>query len=231
MRILSNLELLQLWERGSDLHPLDRALLTLSTALPHEPYDSLADWPLGRRNTALAEVRTACFGQKMQGWIACPQCGERLEFAMDADALRGDAGEPSVDFRGRSFRLPTSRDLATIASERDTSDATFRLLQRCCIEERAAEEWSEQEMEEAGNRLAEADPMAETRVNLRCTQCGLEWDEPLDIAAWLWTEIEARARRLLLEVHTLASAYGWTEAEILSLSELRRTAYLEMVQP
>jgi hypothetical protein len=230
MRTLSNLDLLQLWERGYDLHPIDRALLTLSAALPQEPHDALADWPLGRRNTALAELRVASFGAKMQGWVACPQCGERLEFEMDAGALRADPDQSEVTFRERRFRLPTSRDLAKIAGEQDPRNAVLRLMQRCCIDARESDEWPEQELDEIGDRLAEADLMAETRVNLRCAQCGEQWDEPLDIAAWLWAEIEARARRLLLEVHMLASAYGWTENEILSLSEPRRAIYLEMVQ-
>jgi hypothetical protein len=34
---------------------------------------------------------------------------------------------------------------------------------------------------------------------------------------------------LLTEVHRLAQAYGWREAEILALSEARRHAYLELV--
>jgi hypothetical protein len=38
-----------------------------------------------------------------------------------------------------------------------------------------------------------------------------------------------RARRFLDEVHVLARAYGWAEAEILRLSEARRSAYLQRV--
>ena len=33
----------------------------------------------------------------------------------------------------------------------------------------------------------------------------------------------------LAEVHALAAAYGWTEAEVLALSAARRRAYLELV--
>ena len=43
-------------------------------------------------------------------------------------------------------------------------------------------------------------------------------------------EIHAWAKRTLREVHTLASAYGWSEREILSMSAVRRALYLEMVQ-
>jgi hypothetical protein len=50
-----------------------------------------------------------------------------------------------------------------------------------------------------------------------------------DIGAFLWEEIAAQARRLLREVHTLARAYGWREADILVMSAARRQAYLEMV--
>jgi hypothetical protein len=46
---------------------------------------------------------------------------------------------------------------------------------------------------------------------------------------FFWSEISAEARRLLLEVHNLASAYGWSESDILSMSALRRRYYLEMI--
>jgi hypothetical protein len=78
--------------------------------------------------------------------------------------------------------------------------------------------------------MALADPLSETRLKLHCPKCGNEWDETLDLVVFLWSEIEARAKRLLLDVHDLASAYGWTEKEILSLSEPRRANYLEMVR-
>jgi hypothetical protein len=42
--------------------------------------------------------------------------------------------------------------------------------------------------------------------------------------------MEARAKRLLAEVHLIASAYGWSEAEILGLSRARRDFYLDMVR-
>jgi hypothetical protein len=50
-----------------------------------------------------------------------------------------------------------------------------------------------------------------------------------DIAAYLWQEVDARARRALRDTHTLARAYGWREADILAMSDFRRQQYLEMV--
>jgi hypothetical protein len=72
--------------------------------------------------------------------------------------------------------------------------------------------------------------MAETRVAIECPKCCNRWDEALDIAVFLWAEIDAQARRLLRDVHVLGSAYGWSEADILSLGERRRALYVEMAQ-
>ena len=41
--------------------------------------------------------------------------------------------------------------------------------------------------------------------------------------------MDARAQRLLMEVHLLARAYGWREADILGMSPARRNAYLQRV--
>jgi hypothetical protein len=256
MRSLSDSDLLHLWEGGLRRHPLDRALLALGAAFPETPYERLADWPLGHRNRALVELRCGCFGSSIQGWIACESCGEKLEFDLDGRLLVGagrdpddrsqpDQDEPIVVNR-HIFRLPTSRDLARVVQESDPRLAAIRIVERCRIgspESLAApvehdamsvrtrsESWSDEELEEIGDRMALADPLAETRLTLHCPKCENDWEETLDIVEFLWAEIEARARRLLVEIHTLASAYGWTESEILSLSENRRARYVEMVQ-
>lgn len=229
MRTLTNADVLELWERGSSLHLLDRALLALASALPGEAYDTLAGWPLGRRNAALLQLRRNCFGDALNGWVACPQCGERLEFSFDAGMLLEQNSEAAgqLTLNGRSFRPLTSRDLAAVAVERDEHGAARKLLQLCSAGE---SDFSDDELEVFGDLLAKADPLAETLLAFICAACDHRWHEPLDLAAWLWSEIEARARRLLTDVHALAAAYGWTEREILSLSEPRRAVYLEMVQ-
>ena len=84
--------------------------------------ESAADWPIGRRNRALVEMQLACFGPALRGWTSCRRCADKLEFALDGRALAEsplpEQGEPIV-VSGRTFRLPTSRDLARIAAEDD----------------------------------------------------------------------------------------------------------------
>jgi hypothetical protein len=77
--------------------------------------------------------------------------------------------------------------------------------------------------------MAEADPLAEVLVDLACPACGKTFVADLDLGSFVWAELRTHARRLLREVDTLARAYGWTEAQVLALSDRRRTAYLELV--
>src|SRR5690242_12694262 len=142
MQVLSSSSMLDLWDRGSQLHSLDQGLLALSAGLPDAPYQTLADWPLGRRNRALAEVRSSWFGPDLEGWASCPRCGEKLEFQLDARSLTAidPPGPEPIVVNGRSFRLPTSRDLARAAGERDPRAAAVRLLESCRLDEGALSE-------------------------------------------------------------------------------------------
>jgi hypothetical protein len=230
MRTLTQVDTLALWESGRTLHPIDQGLLAVKTAFPETRDESVADWPLGRRNRALAELHCACFGPRLTGWTACRECGEKLEFNVDGRALmKTGAAVPeaeAVAIGERKFRLPTSRDLARIA---DAADGARSLLDLCLVAGDAAA-WSEEEIDAAGEQLAAADPLAEVRLDFKCPACGEAFDESLDLATFLWSELEGRAKRLLLDVHLLARAYGWSEAEVLALSPVRRKFYLEMVE-
>jgi hypothetical protein len=77
--------------------------------------------------------------------------------------------------------------------------------------------------------MAQVDAQADVQLALTCPVCDQQWQATFDIAAFFWSEINAWAHRILHEVHTLASAYGWREADILAISPGRRQIYLDMV--
>jgi S-adenosylmethionine synthetase len=79
------------------------------------------------------------------------------------------------------------------------------------------------------DRMAQADPQSDVQLALSCPVCGREWQAAFDIVSFFWTEIDAWARGILQQVHVLASAYGWREADILTMNPGRRQSYLEMV--
>jgi hypothetical protein len=133
------------------------------------------------------------------------------------------------------FRLPGGTDL-TEASAGGTEDEFVRhLLERCvlaCTRRREpvrVEDVPDPVLDVVSRRMEALDPAARLTFALRCPQCGSRWDAPLDAGDLVWTRLQAAAETLLLDVDTLARAYGWTEPEILALSPLRRAAYLQLV--
>lgn len=236
--------LLQAWERARHHSAPRRALALLAAAAPGEPPERLASWSVGRRDAALLDLRERLFGPAIAALADCPACGERNEVAFDAADIRlppAPAGAVSLEVGGLRLRLRPveSGDLLALAAERP-ADARRYLAERCCLSanrtdrsERPAEpavarELPAEAMDAVSARLAEADPQADVRLALTCARCERAWEEPFDIATFLWVEVEEWARRTLREVHLLASAYGWREVDILAMGATRRAAYLEM---
>ncbi|CAM5691309.1 Phage baseplate protein OS=Streptomyces violarus OX=67380 GN=FHS41_004943 PE=4 SV=1 [Streptomyces violarus] len=81
-------------------------------------------------------------------------------------------------------------------------------------------------------RVAEAaraaDPGGDVTLNVACPECGEGTRAELDIASFLWTELDAWARTSCSTSICSPPAYGWSEPEILALSPLRRRYYLEL---
>jgi hypothetical protein len=235
MRTLAQAELLALWETGRSLEPLDRGVLAACAVSPE--LGNAADWPLGERNRALARLHCAAFGGVLRGWTKCLECEEKLEFAFDGHSVAEAESEVPEAEQSRQmvtvgkwlFRLPTSRDLAIASAVKNEQEAMRRLLNSCCADAEPVTEWSDEEVEVIETRLAEADPMADILLHFDCPSCSASFDESLDLGEFVWAEIERQANRILRDVHVLASAYGWSEGEILALSPARRSAYLEMV--
>lgn len=147
------------------------------------------------------------------------------------------------------FRPPTVADLTAVAraaarTARDSAaasaapDPQHLLLARCTLSALRdgrpvpVERLPALLPEKVRRRLAEeaerADPDAEITLTIACPECGEATPAELDIADYLWTELDAWARYVLLDVHLLATAYGWSEPEILALSPQRRRYYLEL---
>jgi hypothetical protein len=229
-------ELLDAWERGLTRSAVERPLLLLAAAGPETAQSAadLARLSIGQRDGRLLTLREWTFGTTLAAVCPCPACGERLELTFRTDEVWVAAGTPQEDLSLSAeegevrFRLPDSADLAAVAGDPDRETARRHLLERCLLGSRP-DDWSEDVLAGVARRMAEADPQADVRLALTCPACGHAWEALFDVAAFLWAEVDAWARRLLREVHTLASAYGWSEADILALSPRRRQFYLDMV--
>jgi hypothetical protein len=242
MRALAAADMLSGWERGRTRSLHDRILDVLGAANPEMPAEEIAALPIGERDQALLAFREQAFGPTITCVTTCPGCGRDSEFTLEIARLRAPrrAGpdQPlslSRDGYEVEFRLPNGGDLVAIARSRDADEARARLLERCVLAVSnsgaavATVELPRSTIDAMEDAMASADPGAEFRVSLACPVCARSWEAPFDIASVLWTELDAWARRLLLDVHVLASAYGWREADILGMSPVRRQAYLELV--
>lgn len=231
-------ELLRVWERERHSPPVQRALALLAAACPQASPEELAALSVGRRDALLLTLREQIFGPRLQCVVACASCAGELQFAFDvADIRVGPAAEIPLNLESDgytlSFRLPCSQDLAAVAGE---PGALLLLIGRCLlVAERSAQAVRAEDLppdvvSALAGEMARADPQADVRFSLSCPDCGASWGARFDIGSHLWDEIEAWAYRALGEVHTLAAAYHWREADILALSPWRRKYYLELVQ-
>ncbi len=240
MRALLAPDILRIWETGRDQPPLERALSLLLAAEPETRREDLAALSIGRRDALLLALRRRVFGETLPAYAECPQCGGRLELHFPAASIQTAAEtipetlELRVGAIELRLRFPTSVDLAEANTHEEIAAAKAALMERC-VEARENDEpikagdLPPAVIEQIEHCLVEADPGAEIWLTLHCPFCEYGWQMLFDIAGFFWREISACARRLLREVDALARAYGWSEAEILGLSPVRRQAYLELV--
>ncbi len=132
-------------------------------------------------------------------------------------------------------RPVTAGDLLAIDTCADLDSATMRLVERCVSARRedgtrvAAQDLPETVLADVAVRMEQEDPQADVRISMQCPACGHAWQVTFDIVTFFWRELGAWAARQLRDVHELASAYGWSEAQILALSPARRHRYLGML--
>jgi len=236
-------ELLQAWEYGLSGSPTQRALTLLATALPDASLDDIAGLPTGTRDLGLLRLRSELFGDRVEAVCSCPACGEQLDACFDARELLRDentvaAGPPAptrpLSLHGSqvTVRAPNSLDLLAVAGDPDIPASRRALLRRCLgpLPAEFADTMPDDLIDEVVTQIAALDPRARIELGLTCAACGHAWPAVFDIASFLWAEINAWAHRTLRDVHAIARAYGWPEADILAMSPLRRQCYLEMVR-
>jgi hypothetical protein len=228
-----------------------RAAALLRAAWPDASEDDVLKWSIGLRDARLLTLRRWLFGPDLAVVASCPSCGEPVEsnfrvdevlLAPEGQSLASRGGTHVIERQGYTvtFHAPRSSDLLALTEAPIGSKLTAReqLLAHCVIDVRgdngAPSDLAHLPAEviaDIGASMSAADPQADVQLACVCPSCGGAWDAIFDIATVLWTEIHAWARHLLRDVHVLARAYGWREADVLALSPSRRRMYLELVAP
>lgn len=225
--------IVEIWEQGLYQQPIDRAL-TILAVLTNRSRQELAELTLERRDSLLLERRLQLFGRSFSGGSTCRRCGCDVEVSVTTDEM--DVPEERFVVKVADTELvvqmPTSIDLAA-AGRCDSVDAARRELVRRCIlgSKRNDGDGSFEGDDVVAAVEAELDRRAgvsAAAVQVSCPDCGQEWVLELDVAGFMWREIEILAVRLLRQVDLLARRYGWSEQAILALSPGRRRFYLEL---
>lgn len=215
-------ELLDRWERCVGLSAFEAACALL---------DVDGGAALGERNRELLRLRASLFGPRVRGYARCAHCQEATEIELDVEELlaQAPAVERAVEIGGREVIVrPLTIDAVRAALRADPSVAPLALASACIGE---GVELDASEIATVVEVLGAIDPLADPRLAIACSACGRSAEVPLDVASFVRTEIDVHARRLLDDIATLASAYGWAEREILGMSGAKRREYLARVRP
>ena len=129
-------------------------------------------------------------------------------------AVSGMVGEPTEPRNALELKSPGSDTLESAADNRQACPA-----------------FPEDLITQITQKMDAADSSADIQVRLECAACQNEWSRPFDIVTYLWEELDTFCQRILLDVHRLARAYGWSEEQVLGLSPWRRQVYLSLVNP
>jgi hypothetical protein len=221
-------QLLDGWETFRS-EPMPLRAAALASLLTGRRLRDVMRWSVARRDQALFDFRARMFGDRIDAVTACPSCAAQLEMQIPLAQIapRGSITSRSV-FRtvqigGKRIRCrpPNTEDLLAVASLNDVSEARTKLIARCVqtrdpdLRERAA--------------AVLTNEANDVQLDLTCPACGHTWPAPFDIAAFVWRELDDWAQQTLHDIHLIASAYGWSEHQILQLSARRRQIYVEMI--
>lgn len=166
---------------------------------------------------------------------SCTACGERFDFELPLAAVpRGPAGRgfPEVKVRTsrgiRHFEAPNGHHEEAMAAQRDGDPRrTFATL--CSLADEAANDtelFVEDDLQRIDAALEAISPDIADGVDVVCPSCG----EPTRIRIDALTFAFPRSESILREVHVIASAYRWSEADILALPSQRRRAYAALIR-
>lgn len=237
MRALAGELLLTAWEQGAPENALCRAVTMLSIALPSHDREQLGALPITERNLLLLRLRRLSFGPLLSAFALCEHCGAELEFTAPVDELaarlegHSPASPVAWSAAGRQYQLRsvTTADLLASLDMPDVSAAERCILSRCLQVHPTPEPVTLSTLPLLMEKFEELNATTELSYAIDCPACSSRRCLDLDIARFLWIEVRSAARRLLDEIHQLASAYGWSEQAVAAMAPRRRAAYLEML--
>lgn len=200
--------------------------------------DRVAGLCMADRHFLMLRLAALLHGERMWLKVTCQAC----EALFDVEALRCDlpikTAGPDYPFVNvdvgdmhLTVRVPCGADQALV-EDLDEEEAMRLLLQRCVLSVDDAppdagfsRRLSEADIEAIDGALDAMSPAVCGELLVSCPECGCEQQAGLN--HYLLGDLDKRF--FYDEVHTLASHYHWSEADILDLPLERRRLYLDLI--
>ncbi len=243
-------------ELGAALLPVERDTLLLQRCVAGlGDGEALRQLSLGDRVTLLLCARRLTFGGEIDCVLRCPQCDESMDFQLQTEQLlppvEADAVPPYFDetitAAGERYqvhlRIPCGADFEEalghwpgLTAREYVRTILARTVEWARKEDDGGtqeilplEQWPEELVQQISERMGELDPQAEIVLQLQCPACRHHFTTAFDCGEYFFRELSARQDRRYREVHQLAFAYHWSEADILSMSPRKRQRYLDLL--
>jgi hypothetical protein len=203
--------------------------------------EDVLTWTLDRRRRALAAVAAGTFGDTVAWQTRCTAsaCRQPMELELPLAPFLSDvAQEPAFECSRQTgdrliVRLPTGHDqrawrsLAVRPDELPLAMATSLVAAVNGRPPEAGWQLPADWLDDVETQLAARDSGTVTTVTPKCPTCGAHCTMDLDVESILLELFAREQRQAMDDVHRLARAYHWSEADVLGIPPRRRAAYLQ----
>jgi len=229
--------------RQSTPHLVTEILAACLYQSPGDRSDRDALWrlPVGNRIESLLLIYQLDEPGEIRIELRCanPACRDLIEVGLTTEELlessRAQAVDDfSVEVDGLvlNVRRPTGLDQLSWLTEpaEDEATALRATVAALLIPPAEVSELSEEAVVAVEESLDRHDRLGAFHVSLTCPYCDVLLPYELDLAALLIERFRHAQTRLVEQIHAIASGYGWTESEILTIPRERRARYLSLLE-
>lgn len=231
------------------------AVHSASTRTAVDLLQRLVDWPSGEtgdaagltapdRDALLAVIYSKAYGDRVDTTAYCAACGSPYDISFSLADLcdilahipAGEKIETLSDgtFRsgsGLRFRLAVAHDELEVSLLPEAEGARA-LAASCLLESDPHADFSsdDQTLAELESAMEELAPVFDVDINTICPECRSPQTIRFDLQFYLLRALEQDRARLAREIHYIASAYGWSLQEVLSLERTERRRLVQFIE-
>jgi hypothetical protein len=207
-----------------------RSAVQLLDRLSDAPGTSAAELSASDRDRMLAALYRALWGDRIVSSLTCAACGAVYDLSFELSGLQREVADkasavhaiaPRVieDAAGVQFHLPDAGEEEAAA---ELGVAVGVELLRGSIAAAGAGD-----VEALSGQLDLVAPLIDVDLDTQCAECGRAAEARFDIQSFALQRLLDERQTVLSEVHVLASGYGWSLQDILSLPRSFRQSLVQ----